>query len=118
MGARQLFRSIKTGTTSPNSKRVSSGGQHRRQEPWCLAGNFIDGAVWNVGTLGQYPTCYTHGALLVAIQLISVANTSVTMRLNGLNSLDLETKTGISPRATKRFSECLTEKLCQVSAVD
>jgi hypothetical protein len=40
------------------------------------------------------------------------------MRLNGLNSLVLETKTGISPRATKRFAECLTEKLCQESAVD
>jgi hypothetical protein len=41
-----------------------------------LAGDFIDDVAWNVGALGQYLTCHTHGALLLARQLISMANTS------------------------------------------
>jgi hypothetical protein len=41
-----------------------------------LAGDFIDDVAWNVGSLGQYLTCHTLDALLLARQLISMANTS------------------------------------------
>jgi hypothetical protein len=41
-----------------------------------LAGDFIDDVAWNVGSLGQYLTCHTHGTLLLAGQLISTANAS------------------------------------------
>jgi hypothetical protein len=70
----------------------------------CLAGDFIDDAVWNASSLGQYPTCYTHGTLQVARQLITVAITSLTIRLHRYNSLVLETKTGISPSPDLEWS--------------
>jgi len=68
-----------------------------------LAGDFIDDVVWNVGTLGQYPTCYTHGALLAARQLISVANTSLTIRLHRFNTPVLQTKNGTSIQKTSAY---------------
>jgi hypothetical protein len=41
-----------------------------------LSGDFIDDVAWNVGSLGQFLTCHKHGALLLAGQLISKANTT------------------------------------------
>ena len=96
----QLF--IDDGNTLLSFERVCSDSQCHRKKPNSLAVDFIDDAVWNVGTLGQYPTCYTHGALLTARQLISVANTSLTIRVHRFNTPVLETNNGTSVQ--KNFS--------------
>jgi hypothetical protein len=67
---------IHAGNTISNLRVRENGGQYCRQKASGLAGDFIDDVAWNVGSLGQYLTCHIHGALLLAGQLISLANIS------------------------------------------